>query len=299
MNSVVGLGVWLVAYVALPPSTPMEARILLLAPLVIVPRLLGLLPSRPWIGRLAGWPALVAALPLIVAFALPAGPVAVIFALPWLAIALIGTSSAIVHGLPRLPDLLRPSRASELGVDVALGFWSIGALFIAVDRLGLQTGFSPDIVLLTGVHFHFAGFGLLGLTSLLATDRPWLRASVFGLVVGIPVTAVGFVASSDAISAIGALIVGTAGIGIAVALVSTRVHGTARWAQRAAGVALLVGMPMGIAWSVSILFGPRFLDLDTMIATHGALNAMAVLLTVLSLGWSTPSTTLDSNIGSG
>jgi hypothetical protein len=41
-------------------------------------------------------------------------------------------------------------------------------------------------------------------------------------------------------------------------------------------------MPMGIAWSRAILSGQTFLDLDTMIRTHGALNATAVLLGVSS-----------------
>jgi hypothetical protein len=41
-------------------------------------------------------------------------------------------------------------------------------------------------------------------------------------------------------------------------------------------------MPMGIAWSVAILLGSTFLDLDTMIRTHGVLNASAMLLGVMS-----------------
>ncbi len=37
---------------------------------------------------------------------------------------------------------------------------------------------------------------------------------------------------------------------------------------------------MGIAWSFAILTGQPFLDLDTMIRTHGVLNALAVLIGV-------------------
>lgn len=42
----------------------------------------------------------------------------------------------------------------------------MAAVFIVVDRLGLEIRFSPVIVLLTATHFHFAGLGLLGLASL-------------------------------------------------------------------------------------------------------------------------------------
>jgi hypothetical protein len=273
---VVGLLVWAAALALLP--APLAARIFLLAPLVIVPRLLALLPDRRWLGRLGGWSVSAAALPLLIAFGLPSGPPAAFFVLPWFALALTGALSAILHGVGHLPSILRPRDWAELGVDVALGFWAVGAGFVLLDRLGVATGFSPVIVLLTATHFHFAGFGLLGLASLLAHSRPWLRGSVAGLIVGIPVTALGFVLGADAVNAVGALFVGTAGIGVGVGLLTVSAKGPVRWASRLAGIALLVGMPMGILWSVAILSGHAFLDLDTMIRTHGVLNATAVFL---------------------
>lgn len=281
---VVGLVVWGAALALLP--APLAARILLLAPLVVVPLLLSAIPERRWVGRLAGWPALAAALPLIVALALPPGPAAAVFALPWLAVAVVAALAAVLHGIDRLPSILRPRHLADLGLDVALGFLAIGAAFLAVDRLGVDVGFSPTIVLLTATHFHFAGFGLLALASLLARDRAWLRAPVAGLIVGMPITAAGFVLPSDAVSAVGAVVVGLSGIGVGLGFVtigaSVAVAASARWAWRLAGIALLVGMPMGIAWSIAILAGQGFLDLDTMIRTHGALNATAVVIGALS-----------------
>ena len=276
----VGIAVWIAALVLLP--APLAARILLLGPLVVVPRLLPLLPARPWVGRLAAWPVLLAALPLLVAFSIQPGPLAGAMVLPWLALAMTAALAAVVDGMARLRAVVRPEQLTELGVDVALGFWAVGAAFTAADRLGIPTGFSPTIVLLTATHFHFAGLGLLGLASLMAVSRPWLRASVLGLIAGIPLTAAGFVLSSDAINAIGAVLVGLSGIGVAVALLGAPVSSSARWAQRAAGAALLLGMPMGIGWSIAILSGLTFLDLDTMIRTHGTLNALAVVLGVVA-----------------
>ena len=276
----VGLLVWSAAMVALP--APIAARILLLAPLVVVPRLVPLLPGRPWIGRLAGWPTLLVALPLVIAFGLPSGPLAGAFALPWFGLALTGALAAVLHGLSHLPSILRPRQMPDLAVDIALGFWAVAAIFTLLDRFGIETGFSPTIVLLTATHFHFAGFGLLGLASLLVRSRPWLRASLVGFIIGIPLTAIGFVLASDAINALGALLVGLSGIGVGIALLTLPTSGKARWLSQLAGAGLLIGMPMGIAWSLAILSGQTFLDLDTMIRTHGALNATAVLLGVAS-----------------
>jgi hypothetical protein len=202
--------------------------------------------------------------------------------LPWLTFALIGTAAAIRHGMGHMPSILLPRRLPDLGINVALGFWGVGASFALLDRLGIDTGFSPVIVLLTATHFHFAGFGLLVLASLLAGSRPWLRVSVLGLIVGIPLTALGFVLSSNPINAVGALVVGSSGIGVGVALLSGPVLVREDWLSRVAGLALLVGMPMGIAWSLAILTGQSFLDLETMVRTHGALNSLAVLSGVVA-----------------
>jgi hypothetical protein len=275
-----GLAVWVAAVVLLP--SPLAARILLLTPLVIVPRLIALLPTRLWIGRLGGWPSLFAALPLLVAFSLPTGLRAAAFAVPWLTLALVGTAAAILHGLAHIPSILQARHLPDLGIDVALGFWGVGATFATIERLGADTGFSPEIVLMTAIHFHFAGFALLGLASLHAVSRRWLRASVLGLMVGIPLTAVGFVLASDLVNALGAVVVGSSGIGVAIALLGGMDPRWRGWLSGAAGVALLLGMPLGIAWSLAILTGQSFLDLDTMVRTHGVLNSMALLLGVAS-----------------
>lgn len=278
----VGLAVWVSAVVLLP--APLAARILLLAPLVIVPRLVGLLPRRRWLSRIGGWPALLAALPLVVAFGLDRGPIAAAFVLPWLGLALIGAAATVHHGLSMLPSILRPAHLADLGIDVAVGFWGVGATFLLLDRLGAETGFVPIVVLLTAVHFHFAGFGLLAMAGLSVAAHPWLRVCVLGLITGILVTALGFVLMNDAVSAVGALAVGSSGIGVAVAFLSGGSSGRRVWLYRAAGAALLVSMPMGIAWSLAILANLSFIDLDMMVRTHGVLNSTGVLLAVVAYG---------------
>jgi len=278
--SLVGSVAWVAALELLP--APFAARIFLLAPVVIVPRLLALLPDRPLIARLAGWPALIAAAPLVISFGLPSGVPAALLALPWIAVAGSAAFVALNHALKSLPAFSRLHDVPELGLDVALGFWAVGAAFVLVDRLAIPTPFPAVIVLLTATHFHFAGLGLLGVASLLARSRAWLRGPVLGLVVGIPLTALGFVLASNGVNSLGALCVGLSGIGVGVALLSAKTHGPRRLALGLAGAALLVSMPLAIAWSLAILSGQAFLDLDTMIRTHGELNAVAVLLAVVA-----------------
>ena len=278
--SAAGLAIGVAGLVLLP--APLAGRIFLLAPLVIVPRLVTYLPARSWIARLGGWPLAVAALPLVLALAFPAGPVAGAFTLPWLACAIVGAAGGARHALMGLPSILWPRQLPDLGIDVALGFWAVGATFVSLDRLGVDIGFSQAIVLLTATHFHFAGFGLLAIASLLAASRQWLAASVVGLIVGIPLTAFGFVLAADPINAAGATIVGLSGIGVGFALLTARTDVPSDWLLRVAGGALLIGMPIGIVWSLAILVGQPFLDLDTMVRTHGALNALGVLLAVLA-----------------
>jgi hypothetical protein len=273
-----GLVAWAAAIVVLP--APLPARIMLVAPLVVIPRLLGVLPARRWIHRAGPWAATVAAVPLVIAYWLPASPAAGVLAAPWLALSAVAGAAGLADAVARLRQGRILRAVPELGVDAASGFWAVGAGSVVIDRLGLPTPYPPVIVLLTATHFHLAGTGLVAIAALLAMTRPAVAAAVIGLVAGIPVTALGFVLPSAAVGALGALLVGSSGIGVALALLTAAGPQVTRRARRAAGIALLVGMPLGIGWSVAGLLGVGFLDLDAMVRTHGVLNAFAVVATV-------------------
>ena len=156
-------------------------------------------------GRIAGWPALIAALPWSSHSACRAvspgcsAPLA-----GHRPLAAVAASPSGIGRVCRTSARPRPATIPDLGLDAALAFWAVGAIFVLVDRLGIATPFPTVIVLLTATHFHFAGLGLLGLASLLARSRPGSRVSVVGLIAGIPLTALGFVSRPTCVNSLGA-----------------------------------------------------------------------------------------------
>ena len=271
----------------------MAARVFLAAPLVIVPLLLPRLPERPIVGGLttarlgATW-CLPAAALLAAALALPAGPLAALLSLTWVALTVAVGLAALRHGLPSLLSLFRPTRVADLATDAALGFLAIGGLFLLIDRLGLAIlGASAPYTLLGTIHYHFAGFGLAALVALLATPRPtrltWLAA--LGLVIGVPVTGIGLILGSTLVNWLGVLLVAAGGLLTVAALAraGTAATGWRRLGLFGAAGGLTVGLLMGVLWSSATLFGVGFIDLELMVRTHGALNGAAVVVAAIAL----------------
>ena len=151
----------------------------LIAPLFLVPfgwRLLAVATPGSEPPRLAMRAALPAALLLTLSFMSPAGLAAAALSLPWLGLTGFVALAAGVR-LLRDPARFRPS--VRHATDAAVAFLAVGATFAAIDRLGLRLfGFSSEILLLTAVHFHFAGFvlPLAGALAYARRPRRWLRS---------------------------------------------------------------------------------------------------------------------------
>jgi len=140
------------------------------------------------------------------------------------------------------------------------------------------------VILLTAVHFHFAGF-VLPLGGALAygrRPRRWLEIALGAVVVGIPVTALGFLGLPFA-NWVGAMLTasGGFGIGLATLLVARTLRGPAVGFAAVAGVSLLFSMPMAVIYATGTLVWSRWLDLDTMARIHGSLNALGFALPVI------------------
>jgi Ca2+/Na+ antiporter len=259
--------------------------IFLVAPLVVVPlgfRLLEVAaagyapPAVTRVGMVA------AGALLALSFLFPTG-FAALYAIPWLVLTGI---SALVAGvrLLRSPELMRPGPAHA--IVAALAFLATGAAFAFADRLGVQPfGFPADVITLTMVHFHFAGFALPLAGALAFACRPhrWLEVATGAVIVGIPTTALGFFGFAAA-NWVGALLTATGGFGIGLATIAVaRTLATRPAAVLAVvgGASLLVSMPLAIAYATQALIGTAWLSVGTMAAIHGTLNAFGFALAAI------------------
>lgn len=273
---VAGLGLWAVALAAIP--APLAARLWLAVPLVLVPRLAPALAAGHRAGPLAAqpWTSVAAGVMAAASLAVPTGsPLAGALAAPWLMLALAGLTASV----PRRTD--RPA-VDAPGRIAAHGFLVVGAGFVLLERLAVAPlGYDPTIVLLTAVHFSVAGYTLVALAALRA--RVGSRAAgwaVGALVVGIPMTAVGWSIATPVAAWPGSLVVAAGGLLVAAAIAGggRSVGGrTAAVAVVSSGL-LAVGMMLAIGWATALLLGVPYLDMAGMVRTHGAANLVAVLL---------------------
>ena len=284
------------AFPALLGKLTLVDLLLLLAPVVVVPLGLRLLPfSGPRARRLLTLARVVqplGALAAVVALLLSAGWVAGAVALGWLitcAIVSLGGLLDLIEARSIAPRHLVPAAASA--------YLSVGAGWLVVSRLGLRPlGFSSDIVELTGVHFHYAGFAatlIAALTLLVLRERRALGrlASIAGvlIVLGVPITAGGIATGSAILTVVGPVVLGVgvltvAGL-IAIVVAPRVVSGTARWLLWLSAAGVVAPMFLGIDYALARVFPIPALDIKTMALIHGDLNAIVFGLGGL-LGWS-------------
>lgn len=270
--------------------------LLLLAPAVIVPLGLRLLPLRGraavrilHLARLLQPPGAAAA---VVAFLLPAGWAAGVVALGWL----MTSAMASLAGLVELIET-RSLRPLRIVPAAALGFLGVGAVWMVASRAGLRPlGFSPAIVELTSVHFHYAGFGATLMAALalraVAAGSPRSRrlaaAAALLVVAGTPITAAGITTRSALFTIAGPLLL-AGGILITAWLTAFVIapglsNATARRLLRASALGVLLPMLLGVDYAMSRVFAIPALDLPGMAVIHGDLNALLFVLVGL-VGW--------------
>ncbi|MFO0896046.1 MAG: YndJ family transporter [Pirellulales bacterium] len=255
--------------------------------LVLVPAAARLGPSivgeRPLRRLLTGWPALLAALGVIAASALPTGWPAGLLAAPWLVIAAVWAGLAALR-LTRFPR----QTIVENALDVAALLMLVGAAWVVLDRLAWRFSFDAEIVRLTGIHFHYAGFVLPTLAACAAKRRPGILTSAilvaalggFGLVaIGITFSpAAEVVGAAAMVVACGALAV----VQIQTGIATRRPEIFAPLALSSA--ALVAAMALAAVYARGEYSGQKWIDIPTMIATHGLANAVGFAGAGL-LGW--------------
>jgi hypothetical protein len=223
------------------------------------------------------WIAAAAAVLLAVAMFVPAGPMAGALAVPWMAVAVV----LAVSRVPRLWARRSPARAVLDGIaaDVACAFLAVGATWAVVSCLGLRPmGFDDRIVLLTAVHFHVAGFVLVLAGELLRRARPIVvtAAGLTALIVGIPMTAAGFLGIAVA-GFVGAWLVAGGAFVVGLGHVWAGLRGAGP-AAAFAGISLMLSMTLAAAWATAAWRGVDVLSVPAMAAVHGGLNVLGFAL---------------------
>ena len=302
-STILGAIAWLLLLAApLPIEALLEpiARLLLLAALVIVPLALPLAapPERARYAHMAHRAAMVAqpfaAALLVAAFYQPAGPMAALLAAAWLP----PTGLAALTGVLRLVAR-GDARADELCIDAGLIYLPVGAVWLLFNRLGLNPlGFGDTIVLLTAVHFHYAGFAAPILAGLMgrqvATTRPaaWplFRLVAAGVIAGIALVAAGitlarFTPLVEIAAALlfAASLLGLAGLALSAGL-SAMAGRLARALLAVSAASLVVTMLFAASYAVGQFLGAPIVGIPRMVQVHGWLNAIGFALCGL-LAW--------------
>lgn len=258
--------------------------LLVLGLLLVVPAALGL---HPLVGRRA-LPAVVGG--AIVASAALAGQPSATTALltvPWLvvvvALAMLG-GRRWLSGSRSLDGIAWPA---------ALAYLAVGAAWLFLDRLGAEpVGVEQPFVLLTAVHFHYAGFTATVLAALVrsrsAAAAPRLSAAMVAAVVAAPpIVAVGFT-FVGLLQVVGAAVL-TAGL-FALSWLTLRVvvpgasDRLTRGLLVVSSLAVVAPMLLAVQWAVGWNFGTPALSIPAMAQTHGVTNAVGFALCGV-IGW--------------
>jgi hypothetical protein len=285
--------IWLVQWFVLPVSdetTTLLNRLLLLAVLVVVPMGLSL-AAPPQVNGLA-WRCYMiallmqpfAAIAATCGFFFPIGAASALMLLPWL----ITCALMTLTGLLRLWE--RGSfQLDELAIDAGLLYIAVGAIWMLSARFGYQLmGFSATIVLLTAIHFHYAGFvaplltGLVGRHIAQAHPERWTlyQPIAWGVIFGVGMLAIGITVSQYApiVELIAAILFAGSMLGCALLLllvVMPTINGVIRQLLlQISGASLIISMLLAIGYAIGQFSGTTWISIPSMVQFHGWLNAV-------------------------
>ena len=299
-SAIAGTIVWLIL-LNRPLSTSFLidgiVRLLLLAILIFVPLGLspGVLPDHSnsplRIIRAAQWLQPLAAILVTFSFLLPVDLTAALLASSWL----LCTALIALYGLTRFLSH-RFTRIEEVCIDAGLIYLPIGSAWLLFSRLGLNPlGFGDQIVLLTAVHFHYAGFAapiLAGLVGRTLRETSWpiwklFRFVAIGVISGPPLIAIG-ITFSPLIEVAAVIILVTSLVALSiVTLVFVVPKVQARVAQALlviSSLAVIAAMILALSYGVSKFAHAPVLSIPQMIQVHGLLNGFGFVLCGL-LAW--------------
>ena len=266
----------------------------LLAPWVVVPLGLGLIPAERR-SRLSRWAGLAVRYSLFpgaalttVGFFLKDGRAAGAMVSLWL----LATVSLAIDGLDRFIRA-RLGSFKEFCFAIGEGYAVVGALWLLASRVGLRPiGFHEPIVLLTAIHFHYAGFMAAILAGQVAANMGTfrrllpLRGALACAVLGPGLLGLAFLAGPKIkLAAVAVMAIGECGIAL-----GTFGAGLSNWPKMGGSLLLIVsasvvfGIGLAGIWAVGEYPLHAFVNLEQMARYHGILNSLGFGLCSLA-GW--------------
>lgn len=279
------------------PETELIHKIVFYAFLVIVPLALSLVPAGDQRGnyrlyRLIVLVHPVAAIVTIASFYVEKGFLSASLSFAWF----ILTTLIALFGLTRLISR-RFYPLEELSVDAGLLYLPVAGMWLVVYRLGVQPfDYGETIILLTVIHFHFAGFAapiIAGMVGRMLATRQSQPSKTFLLIVVALVAAMPLIAAgitfSPWLGLLGTLLL-TTGLFLLAVLTLGRVWPAiastgARILLLIAALSSCVAMVLACLYAYSIVSQTLILRIPTMAMTHGLLNAFG-FVTCSLIAWS-------------
>ena len=293
-----GVVVWLITLLLTTSDseqTELVHKVVFWAVLVIVP--LGLSVVAPDERRESALYKLVvlvqpvAALLTIASFFFEKGVLSAVLASAWLVLNVL----IALLGFLRLTSR-RFHRIEELSIAAGLLYLPVAGAWLVVYRLGIQPfGYGEMIILLTVVHFHFAGFAtpiIAGVSGRVLAGRNYphrvLTAVVLAIVAAMPLVAAG-ITFSPWIGFVGALLLTTGVVLLAVLTVGwvrPAINSVAwRILLLIGAIASCVALVLACLYAYSLATHTLILTIPTMALTHGLLNAFG-FVTCSLVAWS-------------
>lgn len=205
--------------------------------------------------------------------------------LPWIAFVSIEFSKNI-KALWKERSLLHALNS------IANVFLIVGSAWTLAYVAGIRPlDFSAIIVLLTAVHFHFAGYLLVSIIAEMVKHFPNRKSRTVGIIgmVGVPLVAIGItltqLGGSEIYETAAATIMAFSGIGVALLhfIYSCRLCGVEKYLWRIGSSLLSVGMVLAMLYAWRFYLPKQYLDIFEMFVLHGSMNAAALML--LTMGW--------------
>jgi YndJ-like protein len=262
----------------------------LLAPWVVVPLSLNLAPAQA--SRLSQMNKFVLRSLLLPAAGLTTASFFLKDGAPAGALVILWFIVAMVLALDGLERLLRTrlQSFSEFCFAFGEGYAVVGALWLLASRMGLQpVGFHEPIVLLTAIHFHYAGLMaavLAGLTASSTRTPLLLRIALSCAVLGPALLGLAFLVGPKLkLAAVVLVVIGEYGIALGTFRIGlASASGVGGRILILGSACVILGMALAGIWAIGEYPLHAFVNLEQMARYHGVLNSLGFGLCSL-VGW--------------